>query len=157
MNTHVRDNFNALKAPPTAQYEFNEGADYTTTSTSFVDVDATDLALSITTTGGDVLFSFTGNLTFAAAGNLVYFDIYDDGAAARLGGDDGIAGLYLTLTTAANKPGFPFSFTHIERNVSAGSKTYKLQWKVGASTITMYAGAGTATADVHGEFFAREV
>ena len=51
----MQDNFRALKDPPSADYVLNEGSDYTTTSTSFVDVDATNLALSITTKGGDVL------------------------------------------------------------------------------------------------------
>ena len=58
MNTHVRDNLNALKAPPTARYELNRTSDYTTTSTSFVDVDGTKLALTITTSGGDVMVHF---------------------------------------------------------------------------------------------------
>jgi len=40
-----------LKAPPTDHYECNEATDYTTTSTSFVDWDATNLVLAITTTG----------------------------------------------------------------------------------------------------------
>jgi len=47
-NAYIRDNQLALKDPPSANYESNEVADYTTVSTTFADVD-TDFNLSITT------------------------------------------------------------------------------------------------------------
>src|SRR5689334_4136609 len=55
MNAHIRDNLNALKSPATDHYEANESSNYTTTSTTFVSIDATNLSLDITTMGGDIL------------------------------------------------------------------------------------------------------
>ena len=155
MNTHIRDNLGALKAPPTDTYELNQGSDYTTTSTSFVDVDATNLALTITTTGGDVLIGFYGSLR-AAALLAVYFDVHESVANARIGGDDGIivtglgayAGLYNQLSV---------QFVRLVTGLAAGSHTFKLQWKVNTSTVTLLAGAGTSGGDVHPQFWVREV
>jgi hypothetical protein len=60
MNTHLRDNLNALKAP---------------------------LSLNVTTTGGDVLIGFHGTILHSAG--YVAFDVLLDNAT-RLGGDDGL-------------------------------------------------------------------
>lgn len=150
LNVHLRDNLAALKAPPTAKYLVNEGADYTTTSSSFADVDATDLNLSITTTGGDVLVTFVGSTNNSGA-NAAYFDLIMDGAT-RAGGDDG---LLLHMGTAGTY--LPVVIIYLYQSVSAGVHTFKLQWKVAAGTQTMSAGAGTSAKDVHPYFLAREV
>ena len=43
MNTHIRDNLNALKTPPSDHYKLNEASDYTTTSTDLgLDVHSTN-------------------------------------------------------------------------------------------------------------------
>jgi hypothetical protein len=52
MNTHVRDNLIALKSPPTTVITSNTG--YSTSATSYVDIDAA-LSASITTEGGRLL------------------------------------------------------------------------------------------------------
>ena len=141
MNTDVRDNLNALKAPPTARYELNEASDYTTTSTSFVDVDGTKLALTITTSGGDVMVHFHGTMD-----SYVLLDIAVDGV--RVGGDDGIV-------RAQNLD--DVSFTRLIAGLSAGEHTFKLQWKVPSGTGKLYAGAGTSGFDIHPQFWAREM
>ncbi len=138
----LQDNFRALKDPPSDNYVLNEVSDYTTTSTTFVDVDATNLALTILTTGGDVLVHFHGVGTDA----VILFDVDVDGV--RDGGDDG----FTRLTTVG-----PMSFTRLIAGLSAASHTFKLQWRVVAGTGTLYAGAGTSNADVHPQFWAREV
>lgn len=148
MNTYIRDNQIALKDPPTDSYDVNEVADYTTTSATFVDVDATDLALTITTTGGDVLVHFHGT-TIHSSTNARFFDVDMDGA--RLGGDDGF------LNIGGSDDAIPASFTRLVTGLSAGSHTFKLQWRTSAGTLTMYAGAGTSAGDVHPQFWVREV
>jgi hypothetical protein len=153
-NTHVRDNLDALKNPPTAAYNVNEVADYSTSSASFVDIDATDLALAITTTGGDILVGFVGSLliTGGTPSGGVYFDVALDGT--RKGGDDGIcaASNFRTDETV------PVSFAYLIRSVPAGAHTLRLQWRTGTSTTaTLYAGAGTAGRDLHPQFWIREV
>lgn len=154
-NTHLRDNLIALKDPPTAIYNVNEAADYSTSSTSFVDVDGTDLALSITTTGGDILVGFVGNVVNNA--NCAAFDVTLDGV--RQAGDEGI----IQAGHIRSDHALPVSFAYLIRSVSAGAHTVKLQWRVDASAVTMYAGAGSAgvaygaLADTHPQFWIREV
>jgi hypothetical protein len=151
LNTHLRDNLDAIKDPPSANYELNESADYTTTSTSFADIDATEgkLQLTITTNGGDVMVHFHGS--FNANGNVrVYLDIDVDGT--RNGGDDGIVFNFIELNARQ-----AISFTRLITGLSDGSHTFKLQWKVSANTATLHAGAGVSVSDVHPQFWAREV
>ena len=148
MNTHIRDNLNALKTPPSDHYELNEASDYTTTSTSWVDVDSTNLALTITTSGGDVVVQFHGNFFIGSAAYML-LDIDVDGS--RIGGDDGIfrytnGSYYQTV-----------SCTRLITGLSAGEHTFTLQWKVSSGTGTLYAGAGTSGWDVHPQFWAREM
>lgn len=147
-NTYIRDNQIALKDPPADEQQANEGADWTTSSTSMVDVDATDLLLSLTTTGGDVEIAFAG--TFAGGNNYVYLDV-DIGGVAHAG-DDGIIAHFITST---NK--FSASFKVVATGLSAGAHSIKLQWKTNSGTITLYGGAGTASFDLHSEFTCREV
>jgi hypothetical protein len=151
LNTHLRDNLNALKAPPTDHYECDEASDYTTTSMSFVDVEGTNLALTITTSGGDVLVHFHGSVAHSS-GSRIYFDVTLDGT--RIGGDDGMVVSYVDTSSGAMRF---VSFTRLVPGVGAGAHTFKLQWKTGASTAKLFAGAGTTNHDVHPQFWVREV
>jgi len=153
LNTYVRDNQTALKAPPTDTYEVNEGADYTEASTSFNAIDSTNLRLTIATTGGDVLFGWVGSISNSGAGNFTFFDIYDVDNTVYLGLDDGIC---VQETSAANDRDV-VSFTYLLTGVAADTHNYEIHWKVSAGTTTLYAGAGTANGDVHGQFWAREI
>jgi hypothetical protein len=147
MNTHIRDNLNALKSPPSDNYECDEASDYTTTSTSFVDVDGTNLELTITTNGGAVLVHFHG--MFYTNGARLWLDVDVD--ETREGGDDGIIGAWQTAN-------FAVTFSRLITGLSAGEHTFTLQWKVASSgTATLYAGAGTSNADMHPQFWVREV
>ena len=152
MNTHIRDNLDALKAPPTDEYTCDESSEYTTTSASFVDVDATNLNLTITTTGGDVMVGFYGTVKHSAASsNGVKFDVDLDGSL--IAGDDGLVG----TNFAASNQIKAVSFVTLVTGLSAGSHTFKLQWNTAAATATLYAGAGASTFDVHPQFWVREV
>ena len=145
LNTHIRDNLLALKSPPTTLIRLDEASDYTTTSTSFVMIDATKLNLSLTTTGGDVLIVFFANVSNATS--HVQLDVEVDGVA--IGGDNGLfratggSGVY-TLA----------SFVTLKTGVSAGVHAIRMMWKVPAGTGTLYAGT---TLDVHPMFWVREV
>lgn len=148
MNTHIRDNLEALKDPPSDNYELNELSDYSTTSTSFVDVDSTNLAFTIVTNGGDVLIGFHGTVS-GGTGNIdPCFDVDIDGTLVA--GDDGI----IVSQSGAR---LAVSFVRLVTGLSAGSHTFKLQWKArNAGTITLFAGAG-GTVDDHPQFWVREV
>lgn len=152
MNAHVRDNLNALKTPAGGYNTLNIGADITTTSTSFVDIDATNLILTFTTGGGDVLIGFVGTFSTSANAN-VYLDIHESVAGARYFGDDGLVAAFQTNTANSN---YHVSFVVRLTGLSAASHAFKLQWKVSAGTTTLYAGAGTANRDLHPHMWAKE-
>jgi hypothetical protein len=149
LNSHLRDNLEFLKGPPTALYTLNESSDYTTTSTSFVNVDGTKLSLSITSAGGDVLIGFCGCILQSAG--TVFYDVEVD--AVRTGGDDGLC---VVSPTAASQR-LNASFFKLIQGLSAGVHTFKLQWRVNAGTATLLSGAGTSNGDIHPQFFVREV
>lgn len=148
LNTHLRDNLDALKSPPAAQYEMDEASDYTLSSTgTWTDIDSTNLSHTIETAGGRVKVHFHGNIE---TDGRVSVDIAVDGV--RVGGDDGIA------RNPASGQDFFCSFTRRITGLSAGSHTFKLQWYLhsGGSTAKLYAGAGTSGFDVHGQFWVEE-
>lgn len=149
LNTQVRDNLDALKSPPTAQVLLDESADFTTTSTAFVDVDASRLALTITTGGGDVLVSFQGTL-YQTHNSYNYLDVGVDGT--RFGGDDGLLNVRLLSSAYATA-----AFNILVTGLAAGSHTFSLQWRVSAGTLKLFAGAGSASMDLHPQFWVREV
>jgi hypothetical protein len=149
LNAHLRDNLDFLKTPPTALYILNESSDYTTTSTSFANVDGTKLSLTITTAGGDVLIGFCGSILQSSAS--LFFDVEIDGS--RTGGDDGLG--VFTPTSSAQR--FNTTFFKLVQGLAPGSHTFKLQWKVNGGTATLFAGAGTSNGDIHPQFFVREV
>lgn len=145
LNEQLRDNLEFLKTPPTALYTVNQASDYTTTSTSFVDVDATNLSLTIATAGGDVLIVFMG---YGGGTARLYLDVAID--SVRMAGDDG----FLAAVSGVNTP---ITLVALKQGLTAGSHTFKLQWKVNSGTGTLYAGAGTAGLDTHPLFFVREI
>ncbi len=151
MNAHVRDNLLILKDPVSDDYLANEGSDYTTSSTSYVDVDATNFAFTLVTNGGPVMVGFTGIVRHT--NGTGEFDVDMDGA--RLAGDDGLA---LGHAIAAAEPSkVTVSFVFLKSSLSAASHIFKLQWRVSAGTVTMNAGAGSGGNDHHPQFWAREV
>lgn len=153
LNEQIRDNLLALKSPPSDNYECNEASDYTTINTSFEDVDATNLSLEITTAGDAVMVHFHGNMYHSVPTNS-NFDVTVDGT--RIGGDDGLA---RTRPDVSGVNGLTaVSFTALVTELTAGTHTFRLQWKTASGTATLLAGAGTAGGcDVHPQFWVREV
>lgn len=145
MNTHLRDNLEALKDPPYDTHTLNEVSDLTTSSTTFVSVDS-DFEFTITTFGGPVKCYFRGTVVL---NGTVYFDVEVDGV--RVAGDDGA--VHMTMATTLN---LPMSFQIFIDNLDPGSHTFKLMWKVSAGTVTLYSGAGTSAKDTHPQFTVRE-
>ena len=155
MNTHIKDNLDALKTPPADQTVMNAGSDTTTTNTSWEAIGAGTpiYSVTITTAGDSVLAGFHGNFRHSAAGGRVYLDIYVDGVAHA--GDDGIIADNANTTGV---PGVSISFVRRITGLSAGSHTFILYWKiVTAGTVTHFTGAGTASADLHPQFWVAEM
>lgn len=145
------DAIEAVAIPDKDSTIVDEATDYTTTSTSFTDVDATDLSKTLTTQGGPVVVMFLGSIKHSTTGMRIYLEIDVDGSPHAT--EDGI--LLWSTTTASEL--HPMAFARIITGLSAGSHTFKLQWKVSSGTATMYAGAGTSTLDVHPQFIVMEV
>lgn len=145
-----------INSGASAQYTANESADYITTATSFVDV-SPNMALPVTTAGGDILLGFSGNLkVYGSGAATVYFDITQDGQ--RIAGDDGLFFVFVHSNLTVADQYQPAAFTKLLRDVPAGPHEYRLQWKVfGGAGAIMYAGAGTLNIDPHPQFWLREI
>lgn len=137
LNEQIRDNTEHLKEPPTDSYTGSGSGSYSTSSTSFVDIDAV-FDLSITTFGGDVLIAFNFGLTSGSP--VGYIDILFDGS--RVGGNDGIVGCLPSTENSAY---------WLLTDIAAGTYTAKLQWKSAGGTISMN------TASTYPQFWMREV
>lgn len=123
LNTQIKGNMEFLKDPPVAQYITNDNTYEVSRSGngSFVDVDGTNLALTLTTNGGDVKITILGRF-HETSGNLskrAYLDVAVDGT--RQG--DTTTGLW-----ALNSSISVLNLTHIVRDLDPGSHTFKLQW-----------------------------
>ena len=154
LNEQIRDNVDYLLNRPGATQLVNEGSDYTTSSTTFADVDATDLSKTITTAGGDVLVLFVSSIGMSTTGCRAYLDIMVDGAL--VGGDDGLT--VVGYGGDAREERHNVVVAYLVTGLSAGSHTFKIQWKRrGSGTATMHAGAGTSDYDVHPFFLVKEV
>lgn len=152
MNTHIRDNLEALKNPPTSIRTLDESSDYQTTSTSFTDVDGTNLKRTITPADDTVLIGFFGTVSLSVVGQM-YFDVLVDDATYLGGGD----GLIMADVQAAGE-GISVAFQYLLTGLTPeAAHSFRLQWKVSTGTGSLYAAAGTTGRDVKGQFFVREV
>ncbi len=147
LNTHLRDNLNFLLSRPNSVIKRDNNANYTTTSNSFVDVDGTNLKITLTITGSVVLLGFT-----VMATSNVIFDILIDSTRYASGGIDG---LMATVDASSNRA--PVSATLLITGLSAGGHTFKLQWKAVTGTAILYSGSGVANFDFISSLWAVEV
>lgn len=162
LNTYVSDNLDALKNPPSKISNLNESSNYTLVAggaTAFANVDSTDtegkLRLTIDTTGGAIfvtgMFTVNNNTTAIAT----QFTLSVDGTIHPAAGDDGI---FSHRPNVGANTQLLVSFNYWLHGYSAGTHIIRLMWKVsGASTATLYAGAGTSLFDVHPQFAVMEL
>lgn len=146
LNTHLRDNLNALKDPPDNFYDMSVASDISFTTTSFADLDAA-LSLAITSYGGDIRVLFQADIVQSAG--IAYFSVDLDGVTVN-SADDGIA---RSVGTAAHMIVFEYWF----RSVAAGAHTIKVKAKVSTGTLTVYRGQASAGNRVDGFFMVREI
>ena len=147
LNTHLRDNLVYLLSRPTSVVKRDNNANYTTTSTSFVDVDGTNLKITLTLSGSAVLLGFT-----VMATNNAMFDILIDSTRYASGGVDG-----LMASPDASLTKSPVSASILITGLSAAAHTFKLQWKASTATATLYAGAGASGTDFIPTLWAMEI
>lgn len=139
LNTQIRDNLEYLKSPATVVKSFTGAT--TTTSTSYVDIDAT-LAIDLTTSGGDVLVGCTVRYIInSTAGKTIDMRVNVDNTATN---DYSLGvlfqGDYKTMTGV-----------FLVTGLTAGLHTFRLQWAALAGGTASLASSGK----VH--FFTREV
>lgn len=143
MNQQVRDNLLYLHSGrPGATVARDNNASYSTSSLNFVNIDGTNLSLTITTTGGKVLVLFTG--AFSEAGSLalnVYLDIAVDGTRI------GAAGAYGLCKASLNNTAQTLSIAKVVMGLAAGAHTFTVQWMVDSSVAYLLAGNGVGGQD----------
>ena len=151
LNTYVRDNQNHLKdrLDASASRVISGATALTTTATSFVDVDATKLSLSLTTHGGDVLLGFTGTVRNNSGNSITSLNVAVDGTDYIA--DDGVIGIKLPYSSDTNR-NKPISFVLLITGLSAGSHSFKLRWKT-----TRNSTAFMDIVDLHPQFWAKEI
>lgn len=149
MNQYVRDEFDYIQNPNFAYERLNLGADISFTTTSFADLDATNLSKVIVSTGRDILVVWNPNCDQSSGRG--YYDVTQN--SVRIFGDDG--GTVYSTTPATGL----CMFTIVDgAGLTPGvSYTFRVQAKVTAGTLTTYAGAGTAQKDLHSGFYVREL
>lgn len=125
----IRGNIEYLLNPNEQRQQHTAGSNYTTTSTSFVDVDATNLACTITTNGGPVLVIFTGTITNATVLKVVNLDIDVDGTR-----ESGVSEGLLAVQEPVADYLMNGCFSTLVTGLDAGSHTFKLQWSVDGGT-----------------------
>jgi hypothetical protein len=150
-NTYVRDDVTYLHSGrPHFSIFHDHGANYTTSSATFVDIDATNLTATITITGSCVLVGFEATKSGVGAAQ---FDITVDGTRLGAAGADGLS---VATGDIGGTVYWPVHVFALATGLSVGAHTFRIQWK-SASGATLYAGAGSAGTDYIPHFWGIEV
>jgi hypothetical protein len=150
-NTHVRDNLletapakatiagrimvttgaNAIAERQVTQSDIATGQ--TTTSSSFTDLATVGPSVTVTT-GTKAFVWFGAQMSNTAANVVMQIAVNISGATTQA--PDTTADLYFDGLAAGNA--FRATTCHLFTNLTAGSNTFKLQYRVGAGTGTFY-------------------
>ncbi len=141
----IRDNLEYLHTPNGNQIELT--ANYTTTSASFTDF-SPSITLTVVGTGAPVYINFDANFDIASgtgSNTALNVQLFIDGVAQ---GDAsrGIAEVLFGSSTEKHR----ISFQRRKTGLSAGSHTFKLQWKTSGNTMRLEG------ANVDGQFWVSE-
>jgi hypothetical protein len=135
-----------------AQYTLDEGADLSTTSTSFVDADATNLALPIISLGNDIIANFDATVGTSINSARVRLNLSVD--ESDVVGDDGFVS---AICPTANRP-VACPINRVLQTLMPGTHLFKIRLRAQTGTAYIWSGAGTGNeCDVHAHFSVREV
>jgi hypothetical protein len=141
LNTHLRDNLNALKEPPFQQIITGSAGNLSTTATSAVPISTADLGITLTTFGANVHVHFQGFVS-AGAADIVHVGLTYDTTALNPP-----TGLFVTKVALAQ------AFYDVwVTGLATGSHTFQPTWCVEAGGQTAILVLSTAPAI----FWARE-
>ena len=114
------------------------GGNFTTTSTSFVDVDTTNARITITTGANPCLVGYIASVTNDTTGQGIFLDLEIDGVR-----QSGVANGLVSLEVSASNVPQLSSFVYQTTTLTAASHTFDLQWRVSGNTGTMIAGVSS--------------
>ncbi len=126
----LRGNIEYLLDPSHQRILRTAASSYLTTSTTFVDVDSTNLSLSLTTHGGPVLVIFSGCVYGSVTSVRAYLDVAIDGTR-HAGTPLGL--LQFGGLGTAPADGRPAAFSLLVNGLEAGTHTFVLQWAASSS------------------------
>jgi hypothetical protein len=128
LDEQVRDNMTYVHSGKPASQLIVYGGDYTSANNGYIDVDATNLSITLSTTTGRVLVTAMAAVS-SASGHNVGVGVTVDGVfvAVSLGYAD---------TTPEGVPIVAFKL-----GLSIGSHTFRLQWNPGGTSSTLSANA----------------
>jgi len=114
----------------------NTGSAYTTSSTSFADIDATNLSITITTGAHRAKVTFQADFNHGSLASLMQLDVLLDGVRQ---GDttNGLA----TYRPNNNGDSYICYVFVTSTALSAASHTFKLQWRVDSNTASLFRSA----------------
>jgi hypothetical protein len=152
----LSDDLSYLLNRPNSAVKRDNGGEYSTSSTSFVDIDATNLKCTLSISGSAVLVGFTGMIFNTNGGaSVTCLDITVDGTRIGSAGGEGLAG---KVQSGAFTPvRESISFVALVTGLSAGSHTFIVQWKANAASATLQSGAAGSNTDYIPHLFAVEV
>lgn len=160
LNSQLRDNMSyLLNGRPKQVIKRDNAGDYTTTSSSFVAIDSTNLAITLTLSGTIALLMFSG--MFNGGFNSSYgphtaldFDI--DGTRYLSAGNEGFGSYNSAVNNNSGK--VINTIMALVTGLSVGSHTFKVFWKTtDTQTSTLYAGSGVSEVDSIPTFSAVEI
>jgi hypothetical protein len=129
MNAQLRDNLNYLfSARPKFRVTRTAG-NYSTSVTSWGDIDSTNLTITLTISSGAAWILMTSAVN-TGSGQSIYFDYTIDGT--RQGQTNGLTGAIASQQITLSLP-------YIATGLSAGGHMFRPQWKAGAGTSTLSA------------------
>ncbi len=135
LNEQLRDNMSYLHSRPHQRIVRTATADYTTTSTTFVDIDSTNLSITLTVSSGTVMVGFSAITRINTnSGTWPAFDFTIDGVRFTTA-PYGLIHFYSASLLDA-----PVNYTVLVTDLTVGAHIFRPQWRnIVAGTLTLYA------------------
>lgn len=132
MNAQVRDNLNYLLYRTTGSVRYTSG-DKTTTSTTLVAIDSTNIKTTVTTVSGRMFYQFSGTfyMSSGTTAGLLQLAMDIDGTQYVMSES--------TLASAASPSSVFVTYIGVVSTLSVGAHTFTPYWKISANTVTMKA------------------
>jgi hypothetical protein len=142
--TQLSDDLSYLLNRPKASTFRDNGATYTTTSTSFTPIDSTNLSYAINMSGSVALITVLGQTDDNGTNQTLFFDIEVDAVRLGAGATDGLCGNQHGTISAADDS---LSMAVIRSGLTASSHTFRPVWRVSGGTGRIHSGNGVAGTD----------